>query len=166
MRTSASATCPSARSGSKRQRAFCSLASASIPLFERRPATCSRLDRLGIGQRGPRQRILRVEAHRLPEMLDACRHACLCPASDQRPSLQVEPIRLRILPAPLRRGPHLRLSLRRLPTYPAFSQERRSQLLHHRLRDVILHREDVFQLAVVGLRPQMSSRWPPGRAAR
>jgi hypothetical protein len=30
-----------------------------------------------------------------------------------------------------------------------------AQLLHHRLRDVVLHREDVVELAVIRFRPQV-----------
>ena len=66
----------------QRERPFCCLAGVTIPLFVWYP-TCSRLDRLGRCKRGPRQRILRVKAHRLTEMLDARRDTCLCPASDQ-----------------------------------------------------------------------------------
>ena len=64
----------------QRQRPLRSLASVPVSLHVRRRTYVSRLDRLGMRQRGPRQRILRVEVHCLPEMRDACRHACLRPA--------------------------------------------------------------------------------------
>ena len=35
------------------------------------------------------------------------------------------------------------------------AQQRRAQLLHHRLRDIVLHRENILQRSVVGLRPKL-----------
>ena len=49
----------------------------------------------------------------------------------------------------LRRHRRARLGVRRL------AQQGAAQFRHHRLRDVVLHREDVIQGPVVGLRPQV-----------
>ena len=92
----------------QRQRAFGCLASVPKPHCVRRPADC-RLDHQRVCQRGPRRRVVRVEATACLKYSMPAATPVLRAASHQEPPLQVEPIRLRIVAAPHRGGPHLRL---------------------------------------------------------
>ena len=91
---------------------------------------------------------------RLLVALDRPRGRVLVQLVAEELSLQVQAIRLGVVAAPLGRGLHLRDHLGGLGAVGGLAQQPFAQLLHHRLRDVVLHGEDVVELAVVRLRPQ------------
>ena len=97
-----------------------------------------------VGDAGPGQRIAGVELDCRPKQVEPGRDA-RSPPIDQRAALQIELIRLDIR--------------RRLFDQPIVfaTGEGHPQSLGDRLRNLILHVEDVFQLTVVPLRPQLKA---------
>ena len=78
-------------------------------------------------------------------------------AQREIPTLQREPVCLRIAASSTRRrrdlGPHFPARLR----IGALSEQRSPQFLHHRLRDVVLDGEDVVDCTVIRFGPQVIS---------
>ena len=105
-------------------------------------------------ERRPSERKLRIDPQRLLQVADPPRRVLRRLPTDEVPPLKEEAVRLGVGGAALHRGSHLRRRVL-LRLRVGLTEERRAQLRHHRLRDVVLHREDVVECTVVGLRPQV-----------
>jgi len=101
-------------------------------------------------QLGPRQRETGVAFQRLLQVRDPLRHVLARGPVDEMAGEQMQSVRLGIGRAAARRARHRDRGI----VAVAAAEQRATQLLHDRLSDVVLHREDVVQRAVVGLRPQ------------
>ncbi len=158
--TEPSSRCASARSGaSSSARCAASRARSKPSSIGAKPIP--RLHLVDPRQPRPRQREIRVERKRLPEQRDRPVGVRLRRALAEELSLQVELEGLGVVAAPGGGLAHLgrRRAWRR--GFGRRAQQCRAQLLDHRLRDVVLHGEDVVELAVVGLRPQVRVRRRP-----
>jgi hypothetical protein len=94
-------------------------------------------------------------SRRLAQEFDRARGISLRHSLQEETSLQVEAVRLGIVGAPGGCHLHFLFSRGARARTEVLAEERRAKLRHHRLRDVVLHREDVVELAIVGLRPEM-----------
>ena len=115
-------------------------------------------DEVGPRELLPRERVAGIQLDRLLQAFDALRETLLRDAVHEVTALEEQPVRLAALAAPARRrGRHLG------PGFPAdagvrsLTQEGSAKLLHHGLRNVVLHRKDVVQRPVVALRPQVEA---------
>ncbi len=139
------------------QRALCRRARPRVAFRRQRKARGHRLT-VRPGKAGPGQREVRLQRDGLPEELDRARVVVAGDAIRAGAPFEVELVGDGVAAAALRglrdlvrnrvfgRGWRLRL------------EQRAAQFDHDRLRDVVLHGEDVRQLAVVGLRPEMRVR--------
>ena len=119
-----------------------------------RPAV-ARLVGIRPRQSCPGQRVSRIERQRLLEVLDALRGVLARQALGQETTVEIEPMRFGIAGPAFGRNGQLgvhRVCCRRIGF--AF-HERQPQVLHYLVRNVVLHREDVLELAVIDLRPQV-----------
>ncbi len=125
-----------------------------IPLHRGGPAPV-RFARVGPCQLGLSERELGLEDERLLQITDSSRGVLAREAIDEVPSLQIEPVRFGVGTAAFHRRRDGRGHLVACFRVRGLAQQRRPQLLHHRLRDIVLHREDVLQRSIVGLRPEL-----------
>ena len=151
--TQASSVCPSASSGSSS-----SACSAAARASSKVSPSAPRRSPPGWSTRLPARPTPVRSADRVaaPAAVgDAGRGVVRVHAVDQESSEQIQLMGLCIDGAPARRHTHLFPHARARRGVCLLAQQRRSQLLHDRPCDVVLHRKDVVQLPVVSLRPQV-----------
>ena len=139
------------------QRTLRGLARALEALVDRREAE-PRLRHVHPRKTGPCQRVVRVERQRLLEQRNRAVGVRLRHALTVELPLQVQLEGFRVVAAPERRLVHVGRGGRAGGRLGWRAQQRHAQLLDHRLRDVVLHGEDIVEFAVVGFRPEVRIR--------
>ena len=109
---------------------------------------------MGARQAGPGKRIFRIDLQCSFVALDAAQCALPRQMIAEELPLQVQAVGLRIVAAAHGCGLDVGFGARQRTVGGGCAKQRGAQFFYDRFCDIVLHREDVIELAFVGLRPQ------------